>query len=195
MSMPRIIFFLSIFIMFFAALALKVRAEVRPGESVRPGGSAYGTTGGMNRLIGAGSMIETVERTEEETDWQRWQRLSPKERARLKERYEEYQKLPPEERERLHRNFERFRSLPPEEKERLRKRYRFWQSLPPEEKCSLRRHQGRQEGPSSSEDRERPDKRQFRGPSKWQGSSPGEKRGYLHDMQKRDSIRSRDHRR
>lgn len=175
MSMPRIIFFLSIFIMFFAALALKVRAE--------------------DRLIGAGSMVETVERTEEEANWQRWQRLSPKERARLKERYEDYQKLPTEERERLRRNFERFRSLPPEEKEHLRKRYRFWRSLPPEERRSLRRHQRGREGPSSSEDRERLDKRQFRGPSKWQGSSPGEKRGVPHDMQKRDSMRSRGHRR
>lgn len=175
MSMPRIIFFLSIFIMFFATFALKVQAE--------------------DRLILAGNMVKTVERTEEEANWQRWQRLSPEERARLKERYEEYQKLPPEERERLRRNFERFRSLPPEEKEHLRKRYRFWQSLPPEEKRFLRRHQGRQEGPSSSEDRERPDKRQFKGPSKWQGSPPGERRGLPHDMQKRDSMRSRGHRR
>ncbi|MDP2992497.1 MAG: DUF3106 domain-containing protein [Deltaproteobacteria bacterium] len=183
--MPRIIFFLSICIMFFAAFTLKVQAEVRPGESA----------GGMNGLILAGNMVETAERTGEEAKWQRWQRLSPDERARLKERYEEYQKLPPEERERLRRNFERFRSLPPEEKERLRKRYRFWQSLPPEEKRSLRRHQGWQEGPSSSEDREGPDKRQFKGPSKWQGSPPGERRGLPHDMQKRDSMRSRGHRR
>lgn len=161
--------------MFFAAYTLKVRAE--------------------DGLIWAGNMVETVERTEEEANWQRWQRLSPKERTRLKERYAEYQKLSPEERERLHRNFERFRSLPPEEKEHLRKRYRFWQSLPPEERRSLRRHQGGQEGPSSSEDREGVDKRQFRGPSKWQGSPLGERRGFPHDMQKRDSTRSRGHRR
>ncbi|MDP2799023.1 MAG: DUF3106 domain-containing protein, partial [Deltaproteobacteria bacterium] len=84
--MPRIIFFLSIFIMFFAAYALKVRAE--------------------DGLILAGNMVETVERTEEKANWQRWQRLSPEERARLKERYGEYQKLPTEEKERLRRNFE-----------------------------------------------------------------------------------------
>ncbi|MEW6327598.1 MAG: DUF3106 domain-containing protein [Thermodesulfobacteriota bacterium] len=173
--MPRIIFSLSIFIMFFAAFALRTQAE--------------------DGLVLAGNMAETVERTEEEANWQRWQRLSPEERARLKERYGEYQKLAPEERERLRRNFERFRSLPPEEKERLRERYRFWQSLPPEGRRFLRRHQGWQEGPSSSEDRERPDKRQFRGPSKWQGSPPGERRGLSHGMQKRDYMRSRGHRR
>ncbi|MDD5450930.1 MAG: DUF3106 domain-containing protein [Desulfovibrionales bacterium] len=183
--MPRIIFFLSICIMFFAASALKAQAEVRPGESA----------GGMNGLIPADNMVETVKRTEEEANWQRWQRLSPEERARLKERYGEYQKLPTEEKERLRRNFERFRSLSPEEKERLRERHRLWQSLPPEEKRSLRRHQSGQEGPSSSEDREGPDKRQFRGPSKWQGSSPGERRGFPHDMRKRDYMRSRGHRR
>ncbi|MEW5948894.1 MAG: DUF3106 domain-containing protein [Thermodesulfobacteriota bacterium] len=191
--MSRIIFFLSICIMFFAASALRALAEVRPGES---GESAWGTTGGMNVLILADNMAETVERTEGEANWQRWQRLSPEERARLKERYGEYQKLPTEEKERLRRNFERFRSLSPEEKERLRERHRLWQSLPPEEKRSLRRHRRWQEGrPSSSKDREGPDKRQFSGPSKWQGSSPGERRGFSHDRQNRDVMRSRGHRR
>jgi hypothetical protein len=62
-------------------------------------------------------------------NYQRWQRMTPEVRARVRERI---QRMSPEERERL-------RAMPPEERERLR-------PMPAEERQRLRRERRHEEG-------------------------------------------------
>lgn len=55
---------------------------------------------------------------------ERWKRLSPEERERVKQGRERFKSLPPEDRERVKNAVKRFRELPPEEREELKKKWR-----------------------------------------------------------------------
>ena len=70
--------------------------------------------------------------------WHEFQKLPPERQQELRERVNEFRKLPPEERVRVRKNFERWQQLSPEEKQRIREKYQRFQQLPPEEKQKLR---------------------------------------------------------
>jgi len=78
------------------------------------------------------------QRSPAEENWDRYQSLSPEERARLRERYRQWESLPPEKQQDLRRRMDRFKELPPDERELLRKRHEQWQELPPQERQSIR---------------------------------------------------------
>ncbi len=69
---------------------------------------------------------------------ERWQKLSPEQREKLRERHREFENLPAEEQKRVRKNFERWQKLSPEKKEATRERYKRWRELPPERREQLR---------------------------------------------------------
>ena len=87
----------------------------------------------MIRLGGPGG-----QRSPAEENWDRYQSLSPQEKARLGERYRQWESLPPEKQQDLRRRMDRFKELPPDERELLRKRHEQWQELPPQDRQSIR---------------------------------------------------------
>ena len=88
---------------------------------------------------------------------ERWQRMSPEERDRVKERYRRWKELPPERKERILERRRKWRELPegersylrqrreiyrsarPEEKQVIKGFFRRWRELPPERRQALRR--------------------------------------------------------
>lgn len=66
---------------------------------------------------------------------ERFQSLSPEEKAHIQQRMERYQSLSPEEQEKLRNARERFQDLPPERRQELRQR---WRDLSPEERKAMR---------------------------------------------------------
>jgi hypothetical protein len=71
-------------------------------------------------------------------NWSQDGRLSPEEKARLRNRYRQWQSLPPERQQDLRRRMERWKELPPADRELLRRRYQQWQQFPPEERQRMR---------------------------------------------------------
>lgn len=89
---------------------------------------------------------------------ERWRRMSPDERERIRERYRRWKVLPPERRDRLMERTRRWRELPegdrrflrqrremyrnawPEEKRVIEQFFVRWRQLPPERRRALRRH-------------------------------------------------------
>ena len=88
---------------------------------------------------------------------ERWHRMSPEEKERIRERYYRWKELPPEKRERIldrqrkwrelpegDRNFLRqrreiYRAARPEEKAVMKKFFRRWREMPPERRQTLQR--------------------------------------------------------
>jgi hypothetical protein len=80
----------------------------------------------------------------------RWQRMSPRERARMLERMpperrlelerrlRDMERIPPEARERLRREYDEFQALPEERKEAARRTLREINGLPPERRAAVR---------------------------------------------------------
>lgn len=95
-------------------------------------------------------------------NWDRYESLSPEEKARLRERYRQWESLPPEKQQDLRRRMDRLKELPPDDRELLRKRHEQWQELPPQERQRLRENL-RRWNELSPEERERL-RRQFRKP-------------------------------
>lgn len=106
--------------------------------------------GGWNRSLGeyseAATKISRVIQLSSKRDqrptpgqnWDRYENLSPEDKARLRNRYREWESLPPEKREDLRRRMEKWKELPPEDRELLRKRHEQWQELSPQERQRLR---------------------------------------------------------
>lgn len=46
------------------------------------------------------------------TPRERWEKLSPEQREKLRERYRQFEKLPPEQQKKMRERYQRFRSLP-----------------------------------------------------------------------------------
>lgn len=87
---------------------------------------------------------------------ERWQRLTPEqkerlrekkrgfdslsdtERTQLRERFRRYQDFSQDKKNLIRQNWQRFKNLPPEKQRQLTQRYRHWQNLPPERKQELR---------------------------------------------------------
>lgn len=69
---------------------------------------------------------------------ERWKKLSPKQREKVRERYEKLEKLPPEEQARVRKNLERWQKLSPDQRKAARKSYKRWRELPPEKRDELR---------------------------------------------------------
>ncbi len=69
---------------------------------------------------------------------ERWRKLSPKQREKLRERYRDFKKLPAQDQARVRKNFERWQKLSPEQRRAARGQYKRWQELPPEKRDKLR---------------------------------------------------------
>ncbi len=69
---------------------------------------------------------------------ERWDRLSPEQKERLRERWRAYQALPPERREELQEKLRRFRALPPERREEIRRNWESFQKLPRRDREEIR---------------------------------------------------------
>lgn len=54
----------------------------------------------------------------------RWEKLSPKQRERIKRGHERYEALPPEDKEKVKDALRRYREMPPEERRRLKHKWR-----------------------------------------------------------------------
>jgi hypothetical protein len=102
------------------------------------------------------------QRSQAEQNWDRYESLSPEERARLRERYRQWESLPPEKQQDLRRRMDRFKGLPPDDRELLKKRHEQWQELPPQDRQSIR-EQLRRWNQLSPEEQERL-RQQFRRP-------------------------------
>ena len=85
------------------------------------------------RQQGPPQMDENMQR-----NWNTYQRLSPDEKARLRDKSRKWQSLPPEEKQEMRKRMERYRELPPQDQERYQKRYRQWESLSPEDRNRIR---------------------------------------------------------
>jgi len=85
------------------------------------------------RQQGPPQMDEDMQR-----NWNTYQRLSPDDKARLRDKSRKWQSLPPEEKQEIRRRMERYRELPPQDQERYQKRYQQWQSLPQEDRNRIR---------------------------------------------------------
>ena len=68
----------------------------------------------------------------------RYDNLSPEDKARLRNRYREWESLPPEKQQDMRRRMEKWKELPQEDRELLRRRHEQWQELPPQERQRLR---------------------------------------------------------
>ncbi len=62
---------------------------------------------------------------------QRWEKMTPEQRARTRARYEHFKQLPPEEQARIRERYEHFRQLPPEQRQELREQ---WNKMSPEDR-------------------------------------------------------------
>ena len=69
---------------------------------------------------------------------ERWKKLSPKQREKVRERYEKFGKLPPKEQARVRKNLERWQKLSPDQRKAARESYKRWRDLPPEKRDQLR---------------------------------------------------------
>jgi len=83
-----------------------------------------------------------------------YERLSPEEKDRLKNRSREWENLPPEKRRELERRMDQWKALPPEEKDLMRKRHQQWQDLPPGERDRIREKLNRWDSLSPQEQNE-----------------------------------------
>jgi len=119
-----------------------------PGWRERPPAAGGRSPGGTN-LTQPGQL--TPEKIE------RWRRMSPEERERIRERYRRWKALPPERRERLLERSRRWRELPegerrflverremyrtawPEQKRVIEKFFVRWRQLPPDRRLALKR--------------------------------------------------------
>jgi len=62
---------------------------------------------------------------------QRWEKMTPEQRIRARERYEHFKQLPPEEQARIRERYEHFHQLSPEQRHELREQ---WDKMSPEER-------------------------------------------------------------
>lgn len=70
---------------------------------------------------------------------ERWRRMSPEERARIRERYRQWKALPPERRDRLVERTRRWRELPEDDRRFLRQRREMYRNAWPEEKRVIKK--------------------------------------------------------
>lgn len=70
--------------------------------------------------------------------YQEWERLSPQEKEKLRQRWQYYKNLPPREQQLLRNRYEELKRLPPEEQRRIRDRLKRWEELTPEEQEAIR---------------------------------------------------------
>lgn len=68
----------------------------------------------------------------------KYNRMSPEEKAMLKKRYQEWESLPEHKQQMLRRRMEKYKRLPPQERERFQQRHRQLQKLPPDERYMIR---------------------------------------------------------
>ncbi len=102
--------------------------------------------------------LPEAERRRLEQRIERWQRLSPQDRQRIRERHERLQELPTRERERVRKNFDRWRRLSPEERERMRQRHERFEKLPADQRRKLRergRPGGHEQGKKPERDKQK----------------------------------------
>lgn len=85
------------------------------------------------RLSGRGG-----QRAPAEEKWDRYESLSPEEKARLRDRYRQWESLPPEKQQDLRQRMDRLKELPPDDRELLRKRHEQWRELSPQERQRIR---------------------------------------------------------
>lgn len=74
---------------------------------------------------------------------ERWRRMTPEERERIRERYHRWKELPPEQRERILERRRRWRELPESERNYLRGRREIYRNAWPEEKRVIDKFFGR----------------------------------------------------
>jgi hypothetical protein len=103
----------------YGSLEQPRRSPPEAQRTIRPGGRGW-------------------QRSPGEQNWDRYESLSPEERARLGERYQQWESLPPEKQQDLRRRMDRFKELPPGDRELLRKRHDQWQELPPQDRQRIR---------------------------------------------------------
>ncbi len=129
---------------FFLLTALLLLTGPRPAEARDPEEAPAGI-----RMAQAGEV--TPDKLE------RWRRMSPEERERIREKYHRWKELTPERRERILERRRKWRELPegersylrqrreiyrsarPEEKQVIKGFFRRWRELPPERRQALRR--------------------------------------------------------
>ncbi|GBC62865.1 hypothetical protein DENIS_3849 [Desulfonema ishimotonii] len=70
---------------------------------------------------------------------EKYQNLSPDEKARLRKKLREWESLPPEKQKALRRKMEQLKKMPPEARRIYRQRFEQWQKLPPSEQNALRK--------------------------------------------------------
>jgi len=70
---------------------------------------------------------------------ERWEKMTPEEREKMRERMDKWRAMTPEERERVLKNMERFRKMSPEQRTRLIETRRKWDRVPPEARRKMRR--------------------------------------------------------
>ena len=113
-------FVLVLCVLFFAL----GRAEARVSSS--PSWPAQELTGLV--LSQKWKDLSPTERQRALKNFQRFQRLDPKQKRTLEQRYNRWRSLPPEERQRIRKNYERYQQLDSYEKEEFEELYRKWKS-------------------------------------------------------------------
>ena len=66
------------------------------------------------------------------------ERLTPKQRDRMKQRFKQWEQLPDKKKNRIRQRFKQFQNLPQEKRQALRQQRRWFKSLPPEQRQELR---------------------------------------------------------
>jgi len=99
------------------------------------GGGENGSSG----ISGAGrlQLAQAGEITPEKIE--RWRRMTPEQRERIRERYRRWKSLPPERRNRVLKRRRTWRSLPPETRRYLRDRREIYRRAGPEERRAIRK--------------------------------------------------------
>ena len=97
-------------------------------------------------LAGGAWPARADEKSPDRSARERWKKLSPKQREKVRERYEKFEKLPPKEQARVRKNRERWQKLPPEKRDQLRER---WRELTPEQRKELRQRRGQRKAEPS----------------------------------------------
>lgn len=128
-----------------------------------PAAEAQNRGGGPHRYQAARPGEITPDKVE------RWRRMTPEERERIRERYHRWKELPPEQRERILERKRRWRELPesernflrerreiyrnawPEEQKVIKRFFQRWRELPPEHRQSMRRKFAQWRGMPASE--------------------------------------------
>jgi hypothetical protein len=111
------------------------------GTQSRP--PRYGSLDRLNRA--ASDTLRAIrisgrggQRRPAEENWNRYENLSPEDKARLRNRYRQWESLSPEKQQDMRRRMEKWKELPQEDRELLRRRHEQWQELSPQERQGLR---------------------------------------------------------